>query len=205
MSVVSSTERAFLHFGNRLRRWWTCYLETLAGQVHFRFSAVNLVCRLLPRFGSGVLRARLYRLIGLDVDVTAFIVDNLDLVGGSGSLYDKLSIGPMCVIGDHVTINLDAEVRIGAYVSLGPHVLIYTATHPIGPGSNRRMGQLIAKPVVIEDGSWVGLRATLLPGVTIGKGAIVAAGAVVDESVPPHVYVQGNPARVVRDLPWANR
>ncbi|MDQ6671971.1 MAG: transferase [Chloroflexota bacterium] len=160
---------------------------------------------MLPRFGSGLIRGRLYALIGLDVHSTAFIMGNLDLGCGSGSLYDKLAIGPGCVLGDHVSINLDAPVWLGANVSIGPHVVIYTASHPIGPGSQRRAGDVIAKAVIIEEGSWIGLRATLLPGVTVGKGAIVAAGAVVDCDVPAHAFVQGNPAQVVRQLPWANR
>jgi maltose O-acetyltransferase len=64
---------------------------------------------------------------------------------------------------------------------------------------------VLAKPVVIEDGSWLGLGALILPGVTVGHGSIVAAGAVVMETVPPDSYVEGNPARVVRQLPWGNR
>jgi acetyltransferase-like isoleucine patch superfamily enzyme len=58
---------------------------------------------------------------------------------------------------------------------------------------------------VIEAGSWIGLGALILPGVTIGGGSVVAAGAVVTEAVPAHSYVEGNPARVVRQLPWADR
>jgi acetyltransferase-like isoleucine patch superfamily enzyme len=64
---------------------------------------------------------------------------------------------------------------------------------------------VLAKPVVIEDGSWIGLGAIILPGVTVGHGSIVAAGAVVDEDVPPDSYVAGNPAKVVQQLPWGNR
>jgi acetyltransferase-like isoleucine patch superfamily enzyme len=104
-----------------------------------------------------------------------------------------------------VTINVDAEVVLGNNVSLGPHVRIYTASHGIGPGSNRRMGAVLAKPVVIEDGSWIGLGATILPGITVGHGSIVAAGAVVHEDVPPDTYVVGNPARVTHQLPWSDR
>jgi acetyltransferase-like isoleucine patch superfamily enzyme len=181
------------------------YLAEILAQVHLKVAIVNLICRPLPRFGSGVLRGRLYRLAGLDVHPTAFIMGNLDLAGGCGTLYDKLSIGAGSVIGDNVTINLDAPVRLGTNVSIGPQVLIYTATHPIGPGSNRRAGQVLARPVCIDDGSWIGLRATIMPGVTIGKGAIVAAGSVVDSDVAPHTYVQGNPAQAIRELPWPNR
>jgi acetyltransferase-like isoleucine patch superfamily enzyme len=163
------------------------------------------VCGLLPDFGSGVLRGGLYRLIGLDVGRGAYLMGNLDLTGGSPSFYSRLHIGPGASVATHVTINLDAEVHLGSSVSLGPFVKIYTGTHPIGPGSVRRLAEVVAKPVVIEDGSWIGLGAMILPGVTIGRGSIVAAGAVVDSDVAPNSHVVGNPAQVIQELPWGDR
>jgi maltose O-acetyltransferase len=59
-----------------------------------------------------------------------------------------------------------------------------------------------ARPVVIGDGTWVGTRAIVLPGVTIGSRAVVAAGSVVTRDVPDEVLVAGNPARVVRELTY---
>jgi len=59
--------------------------------------------------------------------------------------------------------------------------------------------------VTIGDGCWIGLRATILPGVSIGPGSIVGAGAVVADDVPPNTHVEGVPARVIRELPWADR
>jgi galactoside O-acetyltransferase/maltose O-acetyltransferase len=64
---------------------------------------------------------------------------------------------------------------------------------------------VLAKPVVIEDGCWVGLGAMILPGITVGRGSVVAAGSVVASEVPANSYVEGNPARVVRQLPWGDR
>ena len=166
----------------------------------------NLMCGLLPDFGSGAVRARLYRLVGLDVAPSSFIMGNLELLAGSAdSFYDKLHVGRDTVIGNHVTINLDAAVTIGNNVSLSPFVRIYTSTHQLGPGSSRRLPGVLAKPVVIEEGCWVGLGAMILPGVTLGHGTVVAAGAVVVQEVPPDSYVEGNPANVVRQLPWGDR
>src|SRR5256885_1609916 len=54
-------------------------------------------------------------------------------------------------------------------------------------------------------GSWIGLGGLILPGVTVGHGSIVAAGAVVDQDVPPNSHVAGNPAQVVATLPWGDR
>jgi maltose O-acetyltransferase len=176
-------------------------------QVHLKLRLANVACGMLPDFGSGALRGRLYGLIGFDVAPSAFIMGNLELLRGSApdGFYDKLHVGQGTVIGNHVTINLDADVRIGNNVSVSPFVRIYTSTHQLGPGSNRRLSAVLAKPVIIEDGCWIGLGAMLLPGVTLGRGSVVAAGAVVMSEVPPNSYVEGNPAQVARELPWGDR
>ncbi|MBV8718286.1 MAG: acyltransferase [Chloroflexi bacterium] len=182
------------------------YLAHALGDLHLAYRLANLACSVVPGFASGVLRTRLYRLAGIGIHPTTYITGNLELVGGeSDGFYGRLTVGPGGVIGNHVTINLDAEVRLEQNVSLGPFVKIYTATHPIGPGSNRRVGQVLAKPVRVGRGSWIGLGAMILPGVTIGNGCIVAAGAVVTTDMPDNSYVEGNPAKVVDQLPWGNR
>jgi maltose O-acetyltransferase len=181
------------------------YLPSLQHSVHVKLRLANTVSGLLPDFFSGIIRARLYRLAGFEIGPSTFIMGNLEVVGNLPGFYDKLIIGSDCSIGNHVTISLDAPVHLGTKVSLGPYVLIYTGTHQIGPGSQRRMGKVISRPVTIEDGCWIGLSAVILPGVTVGRGSIVAAGTVVAEDVPPNSYVEGNPARIVRQLPWGNR
>jgi maltose O-acetyltransferase len=182
------------------------YLHAMVNQVHLKHRLANVISGLLPDFSSGVVRGRLYRMAGLDIAHNAFIMGNIELLAGaSNGFYDKLHIARGTVIGQHVTINIDADVAIGENVALSPFVRIYTGTHHLGPGSNRRLGTVIAKPVVIEDGCWIGLGAMILPGITVGHGSIVAAGAVVTESVPPDSYVEGNPAKVVRQLPWGDR
>jgi maltose O-acetyltransferase len=75
-----------------------------------------------------------------------------------------------------------------------------TVDHEIGPSENR-CGEVLVAPVIIGDGAWLASRVTILPGVTVGNGSIVAAGAVVTHDVPPNTLVAGVPARVVRDLP----
>ncbi len=182
------------------------YYKMFIDNLHLKYRLANLISGLLPEFASGAIRAKLYRLVGLkNIQSDAFIISNLQLTSGQAGFYQKLVIGSGVVIGDHVTINLDAEVRLGKNVSLGPRVIIYTGTHQIGPGSNRRVGQLLAKPVTIEDGCWIGLAAIILPGVTVGRGSIVAAGAVVTQDIAPNSYVEGNPAKVIQPLPWGNR
>ena len=90
-------------------------------------------------------------------------------------------------------------MRIGNHVMLGPVVQIYTAAHPLEAGARNR-GWEVAKPVVIEDGAWLGGGAILLPGVRVGRNAVVGAGAVVTRDVPANAVVAGNPARVIRGI-----
>jgi len=181
------------------------YSRDLLQAIHLKYKLANLMCGILPDDASGPIRTWLYRKIGLDVTHGAFIISNMRLVSGMEGFYDKLHIGSGTVIGSRVTINLDGEVTLGTNVSIGPDVIIYTGTHPLGPGSQRRLSEIIARPVKIEDGCWIGLAATILPGVTIGHGSVVAAGAVVSQDVPPDSYVEGNPGRVIKQLPWSNR
>ena len=64
--------------------------------------------------------------------------------------------------------------------------------------------KLNAQPIIIEDHVWIGANATILPGVTVGYGAIVAAGAVVKNNVPPKCLVAGIPARIIREnVEWS--
>ncbi len=108
-------------------------------------------------------------------------------------------------IGDHVYLMvlctiLDCnEVHIGHHVMIGPGVQIYTAAHHL-QAETRIQGWEVAKPIVIEDNVWLGGSAILLPGVTIGRNAVVGAGAVVTRSVPANTVVAGNPARVIRKI-----
>jgi maltose O-acetyltransferase len=108
-------------------------------------------------------------------------------------------------IGEHVFLNvlctiLDCnEVHIGHNVMIGPSVQIYTAAHHL-QADLRIQGWEVAKPIVIEDNVWLGGGAILLPGVSIGRNAVVGAGAVVSRSVPADTVVAGNPARVIREI-----
>lgn len=180
------------------------YIGLFGRATHPRLALANLVCGLLPDFASGVLRGRLYRWAGFAVAPDAYLMGNMALSSGFPGFYGKLRIGSGTTIADHVTVNLDAAVTIGRNVGIAPHVLIYTGSHGIGPGS-MRLGRGTALPVTVEDGAWIRLGATVAPGVTVGHGAIVATGAVVTKNVPPNTYVEGNPAGVVRRLPWGDR
>lgn len=101
---------------------------------------------------------------------------------------------------NHHCIILDAaKVSIGNDVLFGPGVQIYTVTHPLD-AAQRKTGLEQAKAVTIGNSVWLGGGAIILPGVTLGDGAVVAAGSVVTKDVPAYVVVAGNPATIIKSL-----
>lgn len=113
--------------------------------------------------------------------------------------------GKNIYLSDHVFLNvlctiLDGnEVHIGRHTMIGPNVQIYTAAHDL-QAKTRIQGWEVAKPVTIEENVWIGGGAILLPGVRVGRNAVVGAGAVVSRDVPANMVVAGNPARVIREI-----
>lgn len=113
-------------------------------------------------------------------------------------------IGPGSTLDQGVRLDGRGGLTIGAGVAIAPEVALLTADHdPQSPDFAGRTA-----PVVIEDHAWLGTRAMVLPGVTIGQGAVVAAGAVVTKDVPPYTIVGGVPARPIgerrRDLDYTH-
>lgn len=91
------------------------------------------------------------------------------------------------------------QMILGDRVSIGPKAVFILASHP---NSSEVKKTISFKPpfIRIEDDAWIGAGAIILPGLTIGEGSIVGAGAVVTKDVPPHSVVAGNPARVIKTL-----
>jgi acetyltransferase-like isoleucine patch superfamily enzyme len=156
--------------------------------------------RWVRAFSLSRARARLLSIVGCDIGPGTAITGYVYIIGPRGCA-ERLHVGSGCIFGPDVTLCLDAPITLGKNVSIGPRAVLYTATHPLGVASRRMQLDILARPIVVEDGAWVGLAAMILPGVRIGRGAVVSAGAVVNEDVPANVLVAGNPATVVRDLP----
>ncbi len=111
----------------------------------------------------------------------------------------NISVGKEFYANHGLTILDTAPVTIGDDVLIGPGVTIACATHPLN-AEERRSGVEIAKPVTIGNTVWIGIGASVLPGVTIGDNAVIAAGAVVTKDVPADTMVAGVPAKVVKVL-----
>lgn len=112
---------------------------------------------------------------------------------------NKLVIGARTWIGQQVFMHAAGGITIGERVGIGPGVRILTSTHalPKDPAVPIMDGALVFAPVVLEDGCDLGVSAVILPGVTVGRGAQVGAGAVVTKDVAPGAIVAGVPARAI--------
>lgn len=110
---------------------------------------------------------------------------------------DQVRIGARSRINRACTLDVRGGLRIGDDVSISAETLILTAAHHAEDAE--WAGE--SKPVTIEDNVWVGMRAIVMPGITLGRGCVVAAGAVVTRDVPPFTIVFGSPARAVGKRP----
>lgn len=111
-------------------------------------------------------------------------------------------IGPIRV-GSGCSFNRDtyirANVTIGRNCNIGAFTRLITDSHEVA-GPKRRAGKGSFPPIIISDGTWIGANVTVLGGVTIGEGCVIAAGAVITKDVPAHTLVGGVPGKVIKNL-----
>jgi acetyltransferase-like isoleucine patch superfamily enzyme len=143
-------------------------------------------------------RARLLRSCGLQIGEATTLAGPIRITGGRRASAN-LTIGRHCFINIGCLFDASETIDIGDGVALGQHVLMTTNSHALGH-PDRRAGALEARPIRVGDGAWIATRAVLLPGVTVGDGAVVTAGAVVTRSIPAHTMAGGVPARHIKDL-----
>jgi acetyltransferase-like isoleucine patch superfamily enzyme len=146
----------------------------------------------------------------LKIGPYSFIQGALRVVAPGG----RLRIGHHCFVGEGSNIWAQSKVEIGNYVLIAHLVDVHDSDSHSLNAEMRRLdpvnlfekhvsndwNEVKCKPVRIEDDVWLGFKASVLKGVTIGQGAVVAAGAMVTKDVPPYTLVAGNPARIIRDL-----
>jgi maltose O-acetyltransferase len=158
-------------------------------KLHDLFLNVVAGSRICPKR----VRRAIYRMAGIKI--------------GSADVWPGVEFrGTRCTIGDGSWINRgadfdcrSAEVWIGRSVGVAMGVLFVTSSHQLGP-SDRRAGAIEYRPIRVEDGVWIGARAVILPGCTIGRGCVIAAGAVVTQDCAPDGLYGGVPARRIRNL-----
>jgi acetyltransferase-like isoleucine patch superfamily enzyme len=140
--------------------------------------------------GTEEIRSRLGEIIGIRIDESTTIF---------APFYTNF--GRFISIGKHVFINhacsfLDmGGITLEDHVLIGPKVNLITENYPLEPADRRGM---LCKPILIKRNAWIGAGATVLPGVTIGENAVVAAGAVVSQDVQDNTVVGGIPAKIIK-------
>ncbi|MCA3264127.1 MAG: acyltransferase [Telmatospirillum sp.] len=136
--------------------------------------------------------------IGAGTHIYDFVV--IRAVGGSGDV----EIGPGCHINPHCTLYSGNGIKMGAYVLLAPGVAVVPTNHATARRDIeiRHQGFAPSKGgVTIEDDVWIGSNAVILDGTHIGRGAVIAAGAVVAGKIPPYEIWGGTPARFIKPRP----
>jgi len=141
-------------------------------------------------------RWAILRACGLKLDTRA-------ISAGTTFTGPDVTVGRRSYINRGCLFDAMAPITIGDGVAVGMDVLFATSTHRLGPAA-RRAGELTSAPIRVEDGVWIGARAVLLPGVTVGSGCVIAAGAVVTADCEPNGLYGGVPARRIRDLDEQN-
>lgn len=131
-------------------------------------------------------------LIGKKVDDTFFMIPPFYSDFG-----ENIHIGKNVFVNHACTFMDRGGITVEDNVLIGPKVNLITTNHPINPSERRAT---ISQPIVIKKGAWIGVGATILPGVTIGENSIVAAGAVVSKDVPDNTIVGGIPAKFIKSI-----
>lgn len=165
--------------------------------VGYKMWGTDFGQRQLSRAPQRYLRKTLLGLgadIGVNVTIkTGLIIDNLERGLACLKIGDNVYVGPGIFLDVAAPITLEAEVV------LAPRVMILTH----GDVGARMLARFIKRkegPVILKRGCWIGAAAIILPGITIGEGAIVGAGAVVSHDVPDYTTVVGNPAREIKKI-----
>jgi acetyltransferase-like isoleucine patch superfamily enzyme len=180
----------------RAKIFRTARVET--ERLYLRQIVAQRLANFIPHFTFPLVRTTILRAGGLHVGTNSLVLGELT-ISGPGNWRELITVGDNTMITGPLAIDLGAPVHIGNLVRIGHQVLLLTVDHEIGP-DYLRCGPHSFAPIRIGDGAWLASRVTVLPGVTIGDGAVVAAGSVVVRDVPPNVLVAGVPAKVIRSL-----
>jgi len=166
------------------------------------------------RFNAGAVIANAGQPADLKIGSFSLIFGGLRVVAPGG----RLKIGHHCFVGEGSNIWAQTNVEIGNYVLLSHLVDVHDSdSHSLRAEVRRRdpinlfeknqpidWNEVASEPVRIEDDVWIGFKASILKGVTIGRGAVVAACSVVTKDVPPFTIVAGNPAQPVKTITAAD-
>lgn len=170
------------------------FLKNLSMRTSINFIN-NLLFPLIPEDRGQWFKRMMWRLAGVKLGKNVKIRSSIKLFGTG-----QLIIGDNCGINSQVTIISSSKITIGNNVGLAPRTFISTGTHAIDVNTPRISSCDISKNVTIGDGCWICINATILPGVTLGKKCVVAAGAVVTKSfTEDKILIAGVPAKKIKN------
>lgn len=159
-----------------------------------------------PRKKLGIAQRLLFKLGALIHEAErAWTLSNLRSCGSSVEIdrraflwsADRMDIGSHVTINGYTVIYAAGGVRIHDNVLIAANCVLTSVSHPTGAGERH---QLVTAPIELMDNCWLGAGVVVLPGVTIGRNSIVAAGSVVTKDIPDNCMCAGSPARVLRQL-----
>jgi maltose O-acetyltransferase len=192
--IVQMADRLIARFGGAVGGWLT---NLLLNPVRLDASSRAWAWYVNSFAASPLLRGRerqrAYQRAGMDVQT--------DWIGPACYFHTSLvSIGRGVQINHGCHIENVAPVELADDSAMAMYAMIFTSHHEIG-GPERRHRGWEPRPVSVLRGAWIGARATVLPGVTVGEGCLIAAGAVVVEDCEPNGLYAGIPAKRIKDLP----
>lgn len=159
----------------------------------------------LPKsYESDKLRAKFIAKTGVKIGEEVRICQSIEITFIENT--ENIIIGKKSFINSGVCFacaSSDVEIAVGNYVMIGPQCRLETTNHSVTLLEDNKRGKF-RESIVIEDQVWLAADVTVLPGVRIGKGSVVAAGAVVTKDVPPYSLVGGVPARMIRSIEKQN-
>lgn len=177
MNPFPSLIRVAEAFNSRRRNLWFALLGVqLSGYVWMRRISI-------PRLWSDI---TIERDVSLD--------DGVVLLCSGPAKKNKIAIGQGAYINRYTMLDAHSQISIGRNCMIGPHCYITDANHGRASGVLVREQQMEPRPVVIEDDVWLGAGVVVLPGVRLGRGCVIGAGAVVTHDVPAGAVFAGVPA-----------
>jgi acetyltransferase-like isoleucine patch superfamily enzyme len=180
MKLLSSLIRAAEAFNSRRRNLWFALLGVqVRGYVWMRRISI-------PRQWSD---------ISLEKDVS--LDDGVVLLCSGPPRPDKIAIGDGTYLNRYTMLDAHEQITIGRNCMIGPYCYITDANHGRAPGVPVKEQKMEARAVVIEDDVWLGAGVVVLPGVRLGRGCVIGAGAVVTHDVPAEAVFAGVPARAI--------
>jgi acetyltransferase-like isoleucine patch superfamily enzyme len=159
------------------------------------FTTRKLLVQLNNASDAAEIRSLLSQITGSEIDESVAIFPPL-----------YINYGRHTKIGKNVFINFDCVfldlggITIEDNVLIAPKVSLLSEGHPLSPEHRQ---SLVPGHILIKKNAWIGAGATILPGVTIGENAVVAAGAVVAKDVPANAVVGGVPAKILKTIQWS--